>query len=391
MINLLFWVGYSAKPWDGNTDTGLGGTDIAVINIAEGLASYGYKVTVAGQVKNSHINNVEWIDIPNFEAKYSAMPNHFDVVIGVSYLHFIKYALDNNQNKAKFIFWMHNPDYHLWYNGVELENHLELLSKIDLFLTPSNWSAKYVLENVISPNTEALQDFGIISQQVTYIPNGINLNNFKANVSKDPNKFIWSSAVDRGLSRLLMEWPRIKEIMPEATLDVYYPEYSNPHADNSWNNIEGIQTLLETYKDLGVTDMGSVSQSELHMAMMKATYWMYLTRYDETFCITALEMMAAGVLPICSNHAALGELVVDGVVLESDEYETMYQQAIEILPVLNREIIQMATDSAKERAKKYTWDIATHMWHNLIQSKLVLDLGICKPCEEEKRKLQAKL
>ena len=68
-MKILFWIGYTSYTWDGNTKTGLGGTEIAVINIAEGLARYGYEVTVSGTVNNSTINGVEWIDINNYIQK----------------------------------------------------------------------------------------------------------------------------------------------------------------------------------------------------------------------------------------------------------------------------------------------------------------------------------
>lgn len=57
-MKILFWIGYTSYTWDGNTTTGLGGTEIAVINIAEGLSRHGYNVTVAGTVNNSRFDVV---------------------------------------------------------------------------------------------------------------------------------------------------------------------------------------------------------------------------------------------------------------------------------------------------------------------------------------------
>lgn len=365
MQRVLFWVGYCSRPWDGNTKAGLGGTEVAVINIAERLVTYGFKVTVAGEVNNSVVNGVEWIDIQNFQARYSGQPNQFDIAIGVDYIHFVKYLEDCGQTPSKKLFWVHNTDYYKWYLGEELENHLDLFFQLDYLIAPSNFACGAILENTLKGKDHLIpSDFKL---NVRAIGNGINIDDFNINAVKDPNKFIWSSAVDRGLSELLDRWHTVKEVLPNATLDVYYPQYSNPHVGD-WYNIEGILDKLNETKDLGVTDMGSVSQHDLHVAMQKATYWMYLTQYEETFCITAMEMAAAGVLPICSDNAALKEVIIDGIIIPTDDYETMFDMGIQILSKLDAAIMEKAIKSGKIRAKHFTWNSAASIWFNLLQN-----------------------
>jgi glycosyltransferase involved in cell wall biosynthesis len=360
-MKVLFWIGYTSYTWDGNTTTGLGGTEIAVINIAEGLSRYGYNVTVAGTVNNANVNGIEWIDIQNFQDKYSKLPNHFDTIVGVNYINFVKYTQDANQEKAFKMFWMHNTDYYDYYQGTSLPNHAELLNTVDVICAPSEWAVNTIKDTIV---TEAFKG------QLQVMPNGINLEKFKAKVQKDPMKFIWSSAADRGLSELLTYWPEIKNVMPGATLDIYYPAYSDPNKEG-WYNIHGVLDKLKATKDLGVTEIGSVSQSELHIAMQKATYWPYITKYEETFCITALEMMASGVLPICSNQAALQEVVKDGIIIPADQpYETMFNMAIETLKALDLDIKRKTIREAKERVKLFTWDSAAFQWFNFIQYKI---------------------
>lgn len=154
--------------------------------------------------------------------------------------------------------------------------------------------------------------------------------------------------------------------MPSATLDVYYPKYADPRGEG-WYNIDGVLDKLEENKDLGVTEMGSVSQQELHAAMQKASYWMYLTHYEETFCITALEMMAAGVLPICTNVAALREVVESGIVLDKAPYETLYKQAIELLTQLDVGLKDKAIAAGKQKAKELSWPYIASMWYDWLR------------------------
>jgi glycosyltransferase involved in cell wall biosynthesis len=128
---------------------------------------------------------------------------------------------------------------------------------------------------------------------------------------------------------------------------------------------------LKDTKDLGVTEMGSVSQSELHIAMQRATYWPYVTKYEETFCITALEMMASGVVPICSNQAALKEVVRDGIIIPAElPYETMFKMVVETLGAIDIDIKRKTIREAKERVKLFSWDSATSQWFNFIENKI---------------------
>ena len=112
--------------------------------------------------------------------------------------------------------------------------------------------------------------------------------------------------------------------------------------------------------------MGSVSQLELHTAMQKATYWMYLTHYEETFCITAIEMMAAGVLPICTNVAALKEVVDSGIILDKAPYETLFKDAIKLLKQLDTGLKDKAIESGKKTTKLRTWNAVASKWYELI-------------------------
>ena len=365
-MRVLFWVGYRFEEWNSQSD-GLGGTEIAVSKVAESLAQHGNEVIVAGEVISGVHNRVTWLSIQDFENSNfrGRDPNRFDAVIGVNYLHFIRVIDDNGLKPKLTAFWLHNTEWHQYYKGEVLENQMDLLNRIDTVITPSAWANRKFRETYCQGiSLDTLSWTRPIQSQV----NGIDPLKFKMNCAKDPNKLIWSSAVDRGLNKLLDNWWRVKEVMPEATLDIYYPKYSDPHVqdDRNWYNIDGILDKLEENKDLGVTDMGSVSQLELHTAMQKATYWMYLTHYEETFCITAIEMMAAGVLPICTNVAALKEVVDSGIILDKAPYETLFKDAIKLLKQLDTGLKDKAIESGKKTTKLRTWNAVASKWYELI-------------------------
>ena len=381
-MRILFWTGYRFETFNGNSTSGLGGTETALIEISKRLASYGHEVHVAGEVDSSNgekINGVTWHGLGEFEFNFLHQPSdYFDIAIGVNYLNFLNYLEDADLDpKYKWI-WMHNTEYEPWYKGrlIEELEEFEHLNKIQCITTPSDWASAHIVENIIEtkyPNLITNQVAGLWNLDnskwrggLMSIPNGINKEDFyDAPTVKDPNKFIWSSAVDRGLVALLDNWYKIKKIMPNATLDVYYPKYSDPNNSEheSWYNIDGVLDKLNDLKDSGVTDMGSVSKQELYSAAQKATYWLYLSDYEETFCITALEMQMNGVLCIVSDKAALPSVVRDGVIIPSTDYDAMFNMAVDVLADIDIELKNKALRNAKITASQRTWDEAGRAWH----------------------------
>lgn len=342
MRSVLLYSGYQAIPFDSNTKIGLGGTEQAIINLSKELVKFGYKVVVSGQVLNSGIiDGVEWISTDQLHQKYH---NQFDVIIAASYIHFI---LEFKKYDAKKIFWVHNVDYFEWFNGEIIPNSQQLLNEIDSIVCLTNWHKKDFISR-FNPNC-----------QINVIGNGINLDTFVGTKTKIKDKFIWSSAGDRGLFDLLENWTRIKQIKPSATLDIFYPQY----AAYLKEDIDKTIKLLDL-KD--VTHHGSVSPSQLHAHMLSSQFWCYLTDYEETYCITALEMQRARVLPITTNVAALGETVNSGIIL--DNSETKWDLAIELLDRIGSELINKSLDSSSSWVKRQTWNSRSYDWKKLIDS-----------------------
>ena len=372
-MKILFWTGYRFERWNGKSKEGLGGTETAVLEVAKRLVTYGHEVTIAGEVLTTFvydgpIDGVTYLDIDDFELRMDvANPDVFDIVIGVNYIHFLQYCKDVMIEPKYKWFWMHNTEFEPWYKG-ELCDVKSAIDNIQSIITPSEWAGNEIMERIIKPHAEYVGGWKGVVQS---IPNGINSEDFKIKASKDPNKFIWSSAVDRGLVHLLDNWYKIKEAMPEATLDIYYPKYSNPHGnqiDGSWYNIDGINDKIESLNSLGVRDMGTVPKQELYAAMARASYWMYLTQYEETFCITALEMQMSNVLCITSDKAALDHVVQSGIKVPTADYETMFDNAVKVLKSLANypNLKQKAIKDAREIARKQTWDSVAKTWHDII-------------------------
>jgi glycosyltransferase involved in cell wall biosynthesis len=127
---------------------------------------------------------------------------------------------------------------------------------------------------------------------------------------KKPNSVGYFSSYDRGLECLLDMWPKIKQKVPEATLDIYYGwnTFDQYHAKNPEMMKWKWQMIRKMHQD-GVTDHGRVSHEELAKAMKDIQVWAYPTEFTEIHCITALKAVEAGCIPVVTKVAALGETV----------------------------------------------------------------------------------
>ena len=305
-MKIVLYTGYQPTPWNPDTiyETGLGGTEQSVLYLAKYLSTkYFYKVWVVGNVIPGDYEGVFYRTTDQFKQEVDWV----DTIIGVSYINYLK-EFENFKYKNS-IFWVHNTDYFPWWNGTEIPNHRELLShpKLTHIVCLTYWHKYKWIEQF--PETE---------DKVIIIPNGIDYKGF-VNMYPSPkmidgklfgsspaslpkknlNQYIYSSHAERGLSKLLEDWPSIKKETPSSTLKICTPEY-------------GLEYFKENYLSLilnleGVEFLGTLPQQELYQLMAKSQYWYYPSTYEETFCITALEMLGHKVQPITWEWGGLKE------------------------------------------------------------------------------------
>ena len=118
-MRILITIGYQKEPinkqyWEEN---GLGGSEYAVIKLAEQFAKNGHDVIVSGMVKTSKSDGVFYCDYKELHSS-----QHFDVVIATNYIHYLRLLDDLNITFSKSYFWLHNFDFYPYYNGVSLPN-----------------------------------------------------------------------------------------------------------------------------------------------------------------------------------------------------------------------------------------------------------------------------
>jgi hypothetical protein len=177
------------------------------------------------------------------------------------------------------------------------------------------------------------------------------------------NSFIYSSFPNRGLIILLKMWLKIREIIPDATLNIYCDLYGSGSQgkwsnDNFPNEMDDIRKKLDELKGNGITYHGWVSKKVLAYAWKKAEFWLYPCKFSETFCLTALEAATSQTLVITNDLAALQETVGNrGIVIKGDanteewEKETLLEiRKIKNDPIRQQDFIKINYDWSKERS-----------------------------------------
>lgn len=175
------------------------------------------------------------------------------------------------------------------------------------------------------------------------------------------------SAYYRGLECLLAMWPKIREEVPDATLDVFY-------GWESWVALQGeddfYDRMEQKFKELasqGVTVHGRVSHQELADAMRKTQVWAYPTEFTEIHCITALKAQEAGCYPVTTNVGALAETVQCGDKIRTRKiYSDEYQQEKFIKAVVSA----LKEGKTGKPVENCDWSDVAKQWDDVIKEKL---------------------
>lgn len=344
------------EPWHPEIvkEGGIGGAETCVIEVAKRFAADDWRVVVFG-TPGDHIgldnDGVEWYESNDFLAT-----EPFDVFVSSR----SSQVFDANINAKRKYLWMHDVNIGDQFDGPFGPRVVP--GRVDKILGLTNWHCKHL---------SRLYDLSI--DYFERVPNGVDLSRFDGTETRQKNRFIWSSSPDRGLDVLLGLWPEIRKRRPDAELHVFY----------GWAGIDKIiklmpdhylrrfkEEIVESVEALGGEDGGifwhdRVDQKTLAREMMKSDAWLYPTFFMETFCITAVEMQAAGCTPITSNVAALGETNMYGGISGWPNNFTFSNQYLDYMDEMldgnsHREMI-------KKFAERFTWDNAYNdYWKPLV-------------------------
>ncbi|MGW1892191.1 glycosyltransferase [Streptomyces sp. NPDC002004] len=181
-----------------------------------------------------------------------------------------------------------------------------------------------------------------------------------AGVERRRFQCVHMAAPYRGLAGLLRLWPRIRERVPQAHLMVlggYELWGYSPEQAGALTASEVPELAASTD---GVTRLGPVPRSRYAQIIRESEVMLYPTAYEEMCCISALECVALGTVPVLSAVAALRErvdhgvtgLLVDGDIADPAVEDRFVEETVALL--LDEERLRRTSAAAIEAAGAHT-------------------------------------
>jgi glycosyltransferase involved in cell wall biosynthesis len=294
--------------YDGSTldKRGLGGSESAVIRMAQELTKIGFEVTVFNDCTSDDsmpdiYDNVLYLPLDDTQLDLY----QFDVcVVSRS----VKPIAEDWPvvAKAKHVcLWMHDT-------FCEGDNQIETLinqGKLNEIFTLSDWHTGYVTHC----DHGVRRNFDILKNHIFMTRNGIgNMNPGWIDVrEKDPNLFVFNASVTKGMVPLVKQiWPKVKQRIPNAHLKIVGGYYKFREAAGPDQQEKDWAELMIQYGH-SIEFTGVITQQEISDILRKASYMIYPVGFPETFGISTLEALAHNVPLITCRFGALEETAID--------------------------------------------------------------------------------
>ncbi len=321
------------ESWDWRTlQTGVGGSEEAVIRMSRTLAARGHEVTVYGDAEGE--------DGP---VRYRVREDYQRADLCVIW-RFPEEAIRKRPLEAEWI-WL------LLEDIVDGDLLAHAAAHVDRILVMSQWHVGL---------------YPSLAPKMAVVGNGVDPAEFRrTDIERDPRKFIWTSCPTRGLDVLLDAWPQIREALPNATLDVYYgfdmirailPHKAKEEMAQLTTKIDRIEELKD---QPGVTWKGRVGHAAVAEAMLGAGVWCYPNEtFPELFSTSAVKAQAAGCWPVIYERAGLAETVAWGW---RSKKESLVQDCVQAaMSPQDREPMR------RWACEVFDWERAAEQWERLM-------------------------
>ncbi len=292
-FKVFIYTGFSEIPWNytWSLKNALGGSERAVLNLVKCFPSE-YEIIVSGDVLPETIDNITFID--RNTSSIILQNNYFDIIVVSRYVSF--FTLYPTFKCNKLILMAHDTHFMNNLIGCNLTSNEIIKNNIDKVYTTvclTNWHSNKFKS--IHPE---------LGDNIRIINNGINPDLFKNKFTKISNSFIYSSGSMRGLRRLIQLWEDILKIFPDAILSICSYENFPKNEDDLQ-----IQEMISQHPE--IVHHGKLNQLDLYSLMGNSEYFLYPCCFDETSCITAMEMLMSEVICLYYPRAGLIDTIGD--------------------------------------------------------------------------------
>jgi len=337
---------------------GLGGTESAIVYLAEALTRLGHRVVVFNNCDEPGL--FDGVEYARWQALASrCLSGRPDVLVGVR-----SWKMLGQIRLAPLqILWTGDAFDQAFFEGLGDERARR---RIDLFMLQSDWQAKTFEEHHGLPAAQ------IVRTRLGTAASAIDPPRPLTAPGVRERRLAYASTPFRGLDVLLDLFPRIRAACPGAELDVFssMKVYGVSEADDR----KQFRGLYRKAKQPGVNLIGTVPQLELADRLRQSRVLAYPNHFAETFCIAVVEAQASGCAIVTSALGALPETVGDGGVCipgnpQSAEYQQAFVDACVAL-LTDDDRWQAMSERALVRAwTHYTWARIAEEWDALLRSE----------------------
>ena len=335
---------------------GLGGSESGFVRTAQILAKLGHDVNVYNQTDMSltrYNPNLQWGNVQAFDPSAPV-----DVFYSLRLLH----PFDLRPNAKLKVLFLADTE------SKGLGNYIRD-GRVQLVTAVGHWQKeKIAREETIH------DDHWLISS------NGIDAEvEVDKEIQKVPGRCLYIATPERGLENLLNIWPEIKARVPHATLHLYssFIGWGTSHEENE-KMCDYIYNMARNLAELGVTNYRHASPREIRRAQLEADCYLYPTDFYETCCMSVLESMYAGAIPVTTTRGALLEKVLNEVTGytvpayggETSRYRKLFADvAVRALTASSEEKAYLRYNMRKYAAQ-FTYDNLVPFWANEWQSRI---------------------
>jgi glycosyltransferase involved in cell wall biosynthesis len=355
-LRIFFWNPQSLG-YDGQTPRtkGLGGTESAVVYVAEALAERGHQIaifnTCASKGTTNGVEYAAWQDLP----VRSAM-DHPDVVIAVRQWS----RIARNRFAPLQLFWTGDAYDQPFLDGIGAN---PASGALDLVLLQSDWQIDTIVQ------AHGVPPWRVLKTRYGFSPRTTSGDSATAR----PKRLAYSSTPFRGLDILLDLFPAIRARCPDAELKVF--SSMRVYGMDDAEDRARFNSIYQRAQQPGVELVGTVPQPVLAKELESCRLLAYPNNWAETFCIAAIEAEAAGCPVLTSAVGALPETVGDGgLCLHGDPQSETYQRAFvdaAVALLTNDYQWRVFSDRARSRSVPfYSWPAIAAEWERQFTAAL---------------------
>lgn len=320
----------------------VGGTETGIIRMAEGLQEIGHEVTVFTTHQNPPESKPRYLPLAQVET-------HPPVDVFISIRDWIPLFY---QIQSKFRFLWTGDSYDQMANFGIGDQRVQ--SRFDRLLCVSDWQAQ-----------KLCQASGLPKEKTFVLGNGIHLPYFDKKIEKKRKRLIYSSTPYRGLEYIPFYYPELKKAHPDLELHIFsgYEIY-----DQTNPNFKALRESLTKLE--GCTVHKNILQDQLAEEFLKSSILFYPCHFEETSCITAMEAMAAGCVPVTFDLGALREtigeagILIPGTPRDTSAIEAYLRATHQLLA--NDDDFKKLSKAGQTRSKSLSWSDRAHQLLKLV-------------------------